>query len=175
MKTTMTLGGIGPKLMLMCLPYITLALAVEYKYPEFLNVEYFDHVVFKNLGLFWLTAGFAFWISSVIIFLTDFKTGKLITRGTFGWCRNPVYASMIVFILPAFALIYHSGLIASIVLVFYIGFKISIHGENILLERTFGNEYKIYKQSVNEILPFPRFIFKKIAATAKENHHEKPI
>jgi protein-S-isoprenylcysteine O-methyltransferase Ste14 len=165
MKTTMTLGGVGPKLMLMCLPYIILALSVEYKYPEFLNIEYFDNVVFKYLGLFWLAAGFVFWISSVIIFLSDFKTGKLITRGTFGWCRNPVYASMIVFILPAFALIYHSGLIASIVLVFYIGFKISIHGENILLGRTFGNEYEIYKQSVNEILPFPRFIFKNIATT----------
>jgi protein-S-isoprenylcysteine O-methyltransferase Ste14 len=175
MKTKMTLGGIGPKLMLLCLPYIILALSVGFKYPEFLNIEYFDHLVFKNLGLFWLVAGFAFWISSVIIFLTDFKTRKLITRGTFGWCRNPVYASLIIFILPAFALIYHSGLIASIVLVFYIGFKISIHGENILLERTFGNEYEIYKQSVNEILPFPRFIFKKIATTAKEKHHEKPI
>jgi len=168
----MTLGGIGPKLMLMCLPYIILALSVEYKYPEFLNIDYFDNVVFKYLGLFWLAAGFAFWISSVIIFLSDFKTGKLITRGTFGWCRNPVYASMIIFIIPAFALIYHSGLIASIMLVFYIGFKISIHGENILLGRTFGNEYEIYKQSVNEILPFPRSIFKNIATTAKEKHHE---
>jgi protein-S-isoprenylcysteine O-methyltransferase Ste14 len=68
---------------------------------------------------------------------------------------------MLIFIIPAFALIYHSGLIASIMLVFYIGFKISIHGENILLGRTFGNEYEIYKQSVNEIFPFPRFIFNK--------------
>jgi protein-S-isoprenylcysteine O-methyltransferase Ste14 len=172
MKQKMTLGGIGPKLMLMCLPYIILALSVEYNYPEFLNIESLDHEVFKYLGLFWLTAGVAFWISSVITFLTDFKTGKLITRGTFAWCRNPVYASMIIFIIPAFVLIYHSGLIASIVLVFYIGFKISIHGENILLGRTFGNEYEIYKQSVNEILPFPRFIFKNIATRAKEKHHE---
>jgi len=165
----MTLGGVGPKLMLICLPYIILALSVEFKYPEFLNIEYFDHVVFKYLGLFWLAAGFAFWIASVIIFLTNFKKGKLITRGTFAWCRNPVYASMIVFILPAFALIYHSGLIASIALVFYISFKISIHGESILLKRTFGNEYEIYKQSVNEIFPFPRFIFKDITTTkAKE-------
>jgi len=157
----MTLGGVGPKLMLMCLPYIILALSVEYKYPDFLNIDYFDNVVFKYFGLFWLASGFAFWIYSVIIFLTDFKTGKLITRGTFRLCRNPIYASMLIFIIPAFMLICHSGLIASIVLVFYLGFKISIHGESILLERTFGNEYEIYKQSVNEILPFPRFIFNK--------------
>ena len=157
----MTIGGIGPRLILMCLPYIILALSVGNKYPEFLNIQYFDQVGLKNLGIFWLTVGLAFWISSVIIFLTDFKTGILITRGTYSLCRNPIYASMIIFIIPAFALIFHSGLIASIDLVFYLGFKISIHGENILLERAFGNSYEIYKQSVNEILPFPRFIFDK--------------
>jgi len=157
----MTLGGIGPRLIMMCLPYIILALSVGNKYPEFLNIEYLNQVYFKYFGAIWLAAGIAFWITSVIIFLTDFKTGKLITRGTFGLCRNPIYASMIIFIIPAFALIYHSGLIVSIALVFYIGFKISIHGENILLERTFGNDYETYKQSVNEILPFPHFIFNK--------------
>jgi len=161
MKQKMTLGGIGPRLILMCLPYIILALSVGYKYPDFLNIGYFDQVFIKNFGAIWLAFGVAFWITSVIIFLTDFKTGKLITRGTFSLCRNPIYASMIIFIIPAFALFFHSGLIASFVMVFYLGFKISIHGENIMLERNFGNDYVIYKQSVNEILPFPRYLFNK--------------
>ncbi len=161
MKTTMTLGGIGPKLMLMCLPYIILALLVGYKYPEFLNIAYLENLFARNVGLIWLITGIVFWISSVIIFLQDFKTGKLITRGTFGLCRNPIYASMLIFIIPAFAIIFHSGLIASIALVFYLGFKISIHGENILLERTFGNDFENYRKSVNEIIPFPHFIFNK--------------
>ena len=161
MKQKMTLGGIGPRLIMICLPYIILALSVGNKYPEFLNIKYFDNLLTRNLGFIWLFAGIAFWISSVIIFLIDFKTGKLIIRGTFRLCRNPIYASMIIFIIPALAVIFHSGLIFSIDLVFFIGFEISIHGENILLERTFGKDYENYKKSVNEILPFPRFIFNK--------------
>ena len=157
----MTLGGIGPKLILMCLPYVILSLIVGHRYPEFLNIEYLDNALVKNLGLIWLITGITFWISSVIIFLHDFKIGKLITRGTFSLCRNPIYASMIIFIIPAFASIFHSGLIFSIALVLYIGFKISIHGENILLRRTFGEEYFFYENEVNELFPFPRFLFRR--------------
>lgn len=35
----------------------------------------------------------------------------------------------------------HSGLILTIALVLYIGFKISIHGENIVLRRAFDKEF----------------------------------
>ena len=74
---------------------------------------------------------------------------------------DPIYSSIIVFIIPSLALIFHSGLILSIFLVQYIGFKTSIHGESKLLKRTFGEEYDIYEKSVNEIIPFPRNLFKR--------------
>jgi steroid 5-alpha reductase family enzyme len=94
-------------------------------------------------------------IASAWVFLSRFKTGKLVTQGTFAWCRNPIYASMILFIIPSLGVIYHSGLILSIAVVLYLGFKISIHGEVIVLKRTFGEEYEAYQKSVNEIFPFP--------------------
>ena len=67
MKQKMTLGGIGPKLILMCLPYVILSLIVGHRYPEFLNIEYLDNALVKNLGLIWLITGITFWISSVIV------------------------------------------------------------------------------------------------------------
>lgn len=155
MKSTMTLGGIGPKLGLMCLPYIILAISVMVHDPEFLNLDFLDTSLAKMLGWIWMAIGFIFWIASAWIFLSRFKTGKLITQGTFGWCRNPIYASMILFIIPSLGIILHSGLILSIAIVLYIGFKISIHGEVILLKRTFGEEYEAYQKSVNELFPFP--------------------
>jgi protein-S-isoprenylcysteine O-methyltransferase Ste14 len=94
------------------------------------------------------------------VILIHFKPGKLITQGPFALCRNPIYSSIIVFIIPSLALIFHSGLIFSISLVLYLGFKISIHGETSLLRRTFGEEYEIYEKSVNEIIPFPRYLFR---------------
>ena len=101
----------------------------------------------------------AFTVYSAVYFLKYFQTGKLITKGPFVLCRNPIYCSIIIFIIPSLSIIFHSGLTLSIALVLYIGFKISIHGETNVLRRIFGEEYEIYERSVNEIFPFPWYLF----------------
>lgn len=155
----MTLFGCGPKLALICLPYIILSLTVMYRDPDFFDLKFLDLSYVKILGITWLVLGIIFWIYSAIYFLKFFEDGKLITQGSFALCRNPIYSSIIVFIIPSLALIFHSGLVFSIALVLYLGFKISIHGETIVLKRIFGPEYEKYEQSVNEIFPFPRYFF----------------
>ena len=157
----MTLGGIGPKLALLNLPYIILALVVMQRDSEFLNLSFLDSTWIKIFGFTWLSVGLLFWIASALVFLRGFKTGQLITWGPYGWSRNPIYASMILFVIPALCLIFHSGLILSIALVLYIGFKISIHGETVLLRRTFGDKFNEYEQSVNELFPFPSGLLNK--------------
>jgi protein-S-isoprenylcysteine O-methyltransferase Ste14 len=159
MKTSMTLFGCGPKLALLCLPYIILSLIVMYMYPEFFDLRFLNSIYAKVTGLIWLGFGITFWIYSAVFFLKYFKPGELITKGPFGLCRSPIYSSIIVFIIPSLALIFHSGLTFSISMVLYIGFKISIHGEINVLRRIFGEEYEIYEKSVNEIFPFPRYLF----------------
>ena len=156
----MTLFGCGPKLALLCLPYIILSLIIMIKYPEFFDLRFLNLLPFKVLGIAWFGIGLIFWVWSAVYFLKYFHPGNLITKGPFGLCRNPIYSSLIVFVIPSLALIFHSGLIFSIALVLYIGFKISIHGESILLKRAFGEEYEIYEKSVNEIIPFPRYLFR---------------
>lgn len=156
----MTLFGCGPKLALLCLPYIILSLTVMYRYPDFFDLKFLDLSYVKILGITWLVLGIIFWIYSAIYFLKFFEDGKLLTKGAFALCRNPIYSSIIVLIIPSLALIFHSGMVFSIALVLYLGFKISIHGETILLKRIFGPEYEKYEQSVNEIFPFPRYFFK---------------
>jgi len=160
MKSSMTLFGCGPKLALLCLPYILLSLTVMFRYPEFLNLGFLEYLFFKYIGFIWLVLGIIYWIYSAVWFLKYFKPGRLITTGPFALCRNPIYSSIIVFIIPALALIFHSGLLFSIALVLYLGFRISIHGETIVLRRIFGEDYEIYEKSVNEIFPFPGHLFK---------------
>ena len=155
----MTLFGCGPKLAILCLPYIILSSVVMFKYPEFFDLKFLDIIYAKVAGLIWFGIGIIFWIYSAVYFLKFFKPGELITRGPFGLCRNPIYSSVIVFIIPSLALILHSGLIFSISLVMYIGFKISIHGEANVLRKIFGEKYEIYEKSVNEIFPFPLSLF----------------
>ena len=160
MKTSMTLFGCGPKLALLCLPYIILSLVVMYIYPEFFDLKFLDNIYARVSGYVWLVIGIVFWIYSAVYFLKYFKPGQLITNGPFGLCRNPIYSSIIVFIIPSLALVFHSGLTFTISLVLYIGFKISIHGETNVLRRIFGEEYDKYEKSVNEIIPFPRYLFR---------------
>jgi protein-S-isoprenylcysteine O-methyltransferase Ste14 len=160
MKSSMTLFGCGPKLALLCLPYIILSVTVMFMYPEFFNLKFLDIIYAKVAGFIWLGIGIIFWIYSAVFFLKYFKPGELITKGPFGLCRNPIYSSIIIFIIPSLAFIFHSGLTFSISVVLYIGFKISIHGETNVLKRIFGEEYEKYEKSVNEIFPFPRLNFK---------------
>ena len=156
----MTLFGCGPKLALLCLPYILLALIIMIKYPEFFDLRFINSLLFKVLGFAWLGLGLIFWVYSAVYFLKYFQPGKLITKGPFALCRNPIYSSIIIFIIPALATIFHSGLTYTISLVLYIGFVVSIHGEVNVLRRIFGDEYEKYEKSVNEIIPFPRYLFK---------------
>jgi len=158
MKKAMTLFGCGPKLALVCLPYIILSLVIIFKYPEFFNLGFIDLPLFRIAGLILLFTGVIFRIYSAVYFLKYFKPGELITTGPFALCRNPIYSSIIVFIIPSLAIIFHSGLTLTIALVLYIGFKVSIHGETIVLRRIFGEEYEKYERSVSEIIPFPHHV-----------------
>jgi protein-S-isoprenylcysteine O-methyltransferase Ste14 len=160
MKTSMTFFGCGPRLALLSLPYVILSLIVMCKYPEFFDLRFLDFSSAKIFGFIWLGLGVIYWMYSAIFFLKHFKPGKLITQGPFALCRNPIYSSIIVFIIPSLSLIFHSGLTFSISLVLYIGFRISIHGEANVLRRIFGEDYEIYEKSVNNIIPFPRYLFK---------------
>lgn len=155
MNTKMTFGGIGPKLALISMPYIVLAMLVMQRDPQFLKLQYVDSIWIAVTGYAWIGIGFLFYVATIKVFLTDFKKGLLVTRGTFGLCRNPIYASFIVFFIPGLALVFQSGMILSIALVLYLNFKISIHGENKVLEREFGEDYEDYRKCVNEIIPFP--------------------
>lgn len=154
MKNEMTLMGVGPRLGLISLPYVILALTVWLKYPDFLHLSFLDTPVFRIIAILWLSAGLAFWIYSAIYFLRHFKPGELITSGPFGICRNPIYASIILFIIPSLGILFQSGLILSIAMVLFINFKIAIHGEEVILRRLFGEQYEQYCRKVNVIVPF---------------------
>lgn len=158
-KSNLTLGGIGPKLALINLPYIILSVIVMVKFPGFGDLKFLDSPPARIAAVIWMGLGLIYWSWSAVHFLKHIKEGKLITSGPFALCRNPIYSSMIVFIIPSLGVLFHSALIITIAVVLYIGFRISIHGETNLLRRLFGEEYDNYERSVNEIFPFPRYLF----------------
>jgi protein-S-isoprenylcysteine O-methyltransferase Ste14 len=158
MKNGMTLFGCGPKLALICLPYILLSIVIMFKYPEFLSFRTLHILPVKIFGVLWGLIGLVFWINSAIYFINNLKPGVLLTSGPFSLCRDPIYSAIIVLILPAIGLILHSGLILTIPVVLYIGFKMTIQGEKIILKRIFGKDYYKHEKSVIEIFPLPSIL-----------------
>lgn len=152
----MTLGGVGPGMILLCIPYTILAIILMNKDPQFLTLNYPDSQIFKTIAFVLLAAGIIFWINAVVVFVRNFSKGILITKGPFAICRNPIYASYIFLIIPALAMIFNSGLILSIAGMLYLAFRLSIHGEEKKLERIFGEDYIVYRNTVNRVIPLPR-------------------
>lgn len=109
MNTKMTFGGIGPKLALISLPYILLATLVNQQYPEFMQLDFIGTKWIQTAGYILIGTGLVFYAFTIVVFLADFKRGLLVTRGTFALCRNPIYASFILFFIPGLALVISRG------------------------------------------------------------------
>lgn len=157
MKEKMTLGGVGPGIALISLPYTLLAIYVHNSSPTLPQMSFLTPFLSKAIGFTLIILGLLFYLATIYVFMADFKKQILITRGPYKWCRNPIYATWIVFVIPGLAILFHSLIILSIAVVVYINFKAAIHGEYRVLRQNFGDSYEVYEKSVNELFPFPRF------------------
>lgn len=154
----MTITGIGPKLALLSLPYIafTIFLTIKFKGVNIATLTKIPQNIILIAGLIILCLGVIFYISTVLTFIREFKKGILIKSGTYSLCRNPIYASFIIFFIPAISLIMNSWVVLTAALHLYIMFKLFVSEETVILQQTFGDEYVEYKKKVNELFPFYR-------------------
>jgi protein-S-isoprenylcysteine O-methyltransferase Ste14 len=77
--------------------------------------------------------------------------------GPYALCRHPIYASWIVFNVPAIVLLADNWLGLLSVAPMYVALRILVRREEAWLERTFGDTYLEYRRRVNPVLPVPRF------------------
>jgi protein-S-isoprenylcysteine O-methyltransferase Ste14 len=157
MKNKMNWAGVGPRLALITLPYLILAIVIMNREPKFLKLNFLTDIVAEIIGYALLLVGVVFYLMSAKTFFKGFKKEELITYGPYRLCRNPIYATFIVFIVPALALIFKSGIILTMDVALYVNFKVLIREEYINLRNNFGQEYDRYEKTVNEILPIPKF------------------
>lgn len=156
MKLMSTMWGIGPKLVLVVVPYYVLTVFFTSIYPVIFNLLFLPRLVTMITAFILLFAGLIFFINTIKTFYRGYKTGKLITTGTYSLCRNPIYATFIVFFIPATALFLNSWLSLTASIIMYLAFKRFIRNEYSYLKDKFGNEYCEYEKNVNEIFPIKR-------------------
>jgi protein-S-isoprenylcysteine O-methyltransferase Ste14 len=148
--------GVGPIFMLRLLPLLVAAIAATLVWPEVARFPTRPNAPFVAAGLVWLAAGVMFWTATVRRFLRGFRRGELIVDGTFAWCRNPLYASLVFFLLPAIGLVTETWTFLALVPVAVALVLPLVRREERDLASVFGAEWEAYAAHTGRLLPLPR-------------------
>jgi protein-S-isoprenylcysteine O-methyltransferase Ste14 len=147
--------GIGPKIAVILFPWLGASIALSCLHTDLFKFSRAGSDVLFIAGIVLMTVGLVFYFSTVRMLLKGLKETRLITTGTYGLCQNPLYASLILMIIPALSLLLNSWLILTSAIVGYLIFKRYIRKEYTELEEFFGDSYIQYKNHTPEFFPFP--------------------
>ena len=161
-KGEMTRFGIGPRLASLSITYCLGAFILTRYWAPLFNLGGIPDKMRLGMGVTIIAVGIPFFIIAVISMSRAYNAGRLATKGIFGCCRNPVYAAWIVFIVPGLALLVNSLLVLTAPIVMYILFRILIEKEERFLEGKFGDQYRVYRENIPELLPIGWIVKRKI-------------
>jgi protein-S-isoprenylcysteine O-methyltransferase Ste14 len=164
MKEKMSRWGIGPVFASLSIGYGILMLAISRFFQPVFRIDFVPHRLLLIIGVALIVMGVPFFIFSVSTVTRAYNADTLVTDGIFRFCRHPLYASWVVFIVPGIVLLANSwiGLTAPVFMYFLL--RKLIVKEEAYLESIFGHEYVDYKLKVPGILPYGAF---------KKNHGPK--
>ena len=147
--------GIGPKIGGITLPWLAVAIFLSLRFKN--SFTYLDHrskvIFFCGLGM--LIMGTLLYLFTIPSLMKGLKETKLVTTGTFYLCCNPLYSSIILFIIPGISLMMNSWLVLTTSIVGFTLLKVFIKSEYKEMEKFFGNDYRQYKAETPDFLPFP--------------------
>lgn len=153
MHDKMSRWGVGPVFALLSLGYGAIILGISRYYHPAFRIPYVPQWLLSGLGVLLLSIGIPFFGLSVITVMKAYNSDKLVTHGTYGCCRHPLYSAWVVFIVPAMVLMVNSWIGLTVPLVMYAILKNLVIKEEVYLQRVFGAEYVKYAQETPCILP----------------------
>jgi protein-S-isoprenylcysteine O-methyltransferase Ste14 len=150
----MTEFGEGPRFALYSAIYFAAVFALDRLLSPLFAITVLSRQVAVVAGTLLILCGIPFYILSVANVLRAFKAKRLLTSGTYGMCRHPVYSAWIVFFVPGISLLLNSWALLSASLVMCLIASALVRSEDAYLEHTFGEEYLSYKRKVPAIIPY---------------------
>ncbi len=150
----MNFYGVGPKIGRILIPWWTITIILSFTSVDF-RFFYVRSSILTMIGAGLLVCGLIFYFTSVNFLLKGLKEGKLVTKGTFFLCQNPLYVSFVLMLIPAVSLLLNSWLVLTTCIVGYILMKVYVSNEYRVLKEVFGDEYIRYKAETPEFFPFP--------------------
>ncbi len=147
--------GIGLIVILSLLSMLALAVAGMLLWPQATRFPRSPNTALALIGWVWLVLGVVFWILTMHKFLGGFKRGKLVTGGTFAWCRNPLYASLTLFVIPAIGLITRAWPFFLVAVATAVLVHLLLPREETEMSEAFGAEWQAYASRTGRLLPLP--------------------
>ena len=114
-----------------------------------------DSRILFFVGIAFLSIGALLYLFTLPALLKGLKETKLVTTGTFYLCCNPLYSSLILFIIPGVSFMMNSWLVLTTSIIGFTLLKIFIRSEYMEMEKFFGSEFRKYRAETPEFLPFP--------------------
>ena len=146
--------GIGPKIGRIAIPYLAIAITVTLLYPHIFSFSPSAKTPLLIAGTGILAVGLVFYIMTAKSLLKGLKNNRMITTGPFRYCQNPLYAVMILLIIPGLSLVLNSWIALTTCIPAYLIFRKYIHSEYEEMERIFGEDYRKYRERTPEFFPF---------------------
>jgi len=154
MKEKMSRWGVGPTFAFLSIAYGVFVLAISRYFYPFFRIPLAPQWLLSVVGAVLILIGMPFFIVSIKTVMKAYNSDSLVTRGIYGCCRHPLYSAWVVFIVPGIVLLANSWLGLTAPLFMYVLlWKLAVKEEG-YLERTFGSEYRDYKNETPCILPY---------------------
>jgi protein-S-isoprenylcysteine O-methyltransferase Ste14 len=147
--------GIGPIIGGVALPWLAVSILLSMRFKAvFVFPDTWNRVIFIA-GLVLVSLGVLMYLFIAPALLRGLKETRLITGGAYHLYRNPLYAAIILFIIPGTSFLLNSWLVLTTSLVAFTLFKVYIKREYAEMEKLFGEQYRKYRTETPEFFPIP--------------------
>jgi len=145
--------GIGPRIGIVALPYFAVTVFLSLYFKEIFSFGESCTTWCNLIGAVLVFIGLVLYVLTVRLLLKGIRTTTLQTKGTYALCQNPLYAAIILFIIPGTSLLINTWLILTTSVLAYVIFKLNIKSEYAEMESVFGEEYRQYRSVTPEFFP----------------------
>lgn len=154
----MSYFGVGP--IYVIVTFILTAIAVYIGKMQYFSIGKIQimKIPLCILGIVLIVLGIVLWVQAVIISRIDknITENKLLTTGAYAWVRNPIYSAFTI-VFTGILCVQNNLILLVLPFIYWLFLSIIVKKEETVLEKTFGQEYLIYKSKVNRCIPwFPK-------------------
>ncbi len=151
----LTFLGIGSKIARITIPYLVITIALTLLFPSIFTFGKDLEEPFLIAGIILIAIALVFYILTLRLMVPGIRDNRLVTGGVYRLCRNPLYAALLLFLIPGLGLLLNSWIIPTASIIGCLLFRKFIYEEEELLERIFGDDYKNYRDRTSLFFPNP--------------------